>query len=121
MFTSGRTVHHFHTRTKTGRVRELNGAAPEAWLEISPTDAGARGIGDGDFVVVESPRGHIEVKARVCDVRPGVVFAPFHYGYWDVRRDGAPTKDESRAANELTITDWDPVSKQPVSRSPPCR
>jgi hypothetical protein len=30
---------------------------------------------------------------------------PFHYG----DRSGAP----SAAANELTITDWDPVSKQP--------
>jgi hypothetical protein len=37
-----------------------------------------------------------------------VVFVPFHYGYWDTdARDG-------RAANELTITSWDPVSKQPV-------
>jgi hypothetical protein len=31
---------------------------------------------------------------------------PFHYGYWD---DHA----EVRAANELTLTTWDPVSKQP--------
>jgi hypothetical protein len=34
------------------------------------------------------------------------VFVPFHYGTWD-RADGA------RAANELTLTGWDPVSKQP--------
>ena len=33
---------------------------------------------------------------------------PFHYGYWDAEGEG-----HHRAANELTITGWDPVSKQP--------
>ena len=32
---------------------------------------------------VESPRGAIEVRARVGQVMPGAVFAPFHYGHWD--------------------------------------
>ena len=58
---------------------------------------------------VRSPRGAIEAPARLTGVRPGVVFVPFHYGYWDAGRD-AP----ARAANELTITSWDPVSKQPM-------
>jgi ferredoxin-nitrate reductase len=44
-------------------------------------------------------------------VRPGVVFVPFHYGYWDL--DGAGPEGRPRAANELTLTAWDPVSKQP--------
>ena len=42
----------------------------------------------------------------------GVVFVPFHYGYWDVG-EGAGPDGRPRAANELTITLWDPVSKQP--------
>ena len=33
-------------------------------------------------------------------VDPGTVFVPFHYA--------------KQAANELTITAWDPVSKQPM-------
>jgi hypothetical protein len=33
---------------------------------------------------------------------------PFHYGYWDEADSALP-----RAANELTIYEWDPVSKQP--------
>ena len=52
---------------------------------------------------------------RVTGIRPGTVFAPFHYGYWD-----APEGAEERhptAANELTITEWDPVSKQPVFKT----
>jgi hypothetical protein len=41
-----------------------------------------------------------------------MVFLPFHYGYWDspVGEPAAP----QRAANELTVTAWDPVSKQPL-------
>jgi ferredoxin-nitrate reductase len=34
---TGRTVYHFHTRTKTGRAPELNAAAPEPWVELSPS------------------------------------------------------------------------------------
>jgi hypothetical protein len=41
-----------------------------------------------------------------------VVFVPFHYGYWDVDESAGPD-ERPRAANELTITLWDPVSKQP--------
>jgi hypothetical protein len=55
------------------------------------------------------------VPARVGDVREGTVFAPFHYGYWDAGGfgpDGKPT-----AANELTVTEWDPVSKQPTFKN----
>jgi hypothetical protein len=39
-----------------------------------------------------------------------VLFVPFHYGYWDA----ADPDQHDRAANELTITDWDPASKQPI-------
>src|SRR5699024_8176563 len=31
---TGRTIYHFHTRTKTGRAPELQNAAPEVWVEI---------------------------------------------------------------------------------------
>jgi predicted molibdopterin-dependent oxidoreductase YjgC len=114
VFTSGRTVYQFHTRTKTGRTPELDAAAPEAWLEISPIDAEPRGIHEGDLVRVESRRGELQLRARLSGIRQGVVFAPFHYGYWDERDDGVANGSPTRAANELTITDWDPVSKQPV-------
>jgi len=109
LLTTGRTVYHFHTRTKTGRAPELNDAAPEVWVELSQADAGSLGIGEGDVVRVESPRGRIEAPVRISGIREGVVFVPFHYGEWD-RPDGGPP----RAANEMTITAWDPVSKQPI-------
>src|SRR4051794_10182670 len=34
LYSTGRTVYHFHTRTKTGRSRQLNRAAPDPWVEI---------------------------------------------------------------------------------------
>ncbi|MFS0718774.1 nitrate reductase [Arthrobacter sp. 1P04PC] len=113
-YTTGRTAYHFHTRTKTGRSRPLNRAAPSAWIELSPDDAQRYGISEGDLTRVTSRRGRIEVPARISDIRPGTVFAPFHYGYWD---DGGSPGEHPSAANELTITEWDPVSKQPVFKN----
>jgi anaerobic selenocysteine-containing dehydrogenase len=112
---TGRTVYHFHTRTKTGRAPELQAAAPDAWAELNPADAERLGIAEGDRVRVESPRGMVEVPARLSGPREGVVFVPFHYGYWD-RGDAGPD-GHPRAANELTMTIWDPVSKQPIFKT----
>jgi anaerobic selenocysteine-containing dehydrogenase len=119
--TTGRTVYHFHTRTKTGRSPELAAAAPEPWVELHPDDAQRMGIGEGDLVRIESARGHVVVEARLTGIRCGVAFMPFHYGYWD-RRDAdgeAPhgPGPSPTAANELTMTAWDPVSKQPIVKS----
>ncbi len=68
------------------------------------------------MVRVESPRGHLIAPARVTNTASGVVFAPFHYGYWDRGQSGGDRADGElpTAANELTLTDWDPVSKQPL-------
>ena len=112
---TGRAVHHFHTRTKTGRAPELVAAAPDVWVELSPADAERLGVGEGETVRVESPRGAVEGPARVTGIREGVVFVPFHYGYWD-EPGGHEPDGRPRAANELTMTVWDPVSKQPCSR-----
>jgi len=113
--TTGRRVYHWHTRTKTGRARELQAAEPEVWVELHQDDAAALGIGEGDRCVVTSPRGSLEAPARLTGKRPGRVFVPFHYGYWD-EGEREPAK-HGRAANELTITAWDPVSKQPLLKN----
>jgi anaerobic selenocysteine-containing dehydrogenase len=117
---TGRTIYHFHTRTKTARAPELNAAAPDVWAEISAQDAAAIGADDGDVVDVISPRGRVRAVLRKADMRPGTVFIPFHYGYWDTAGAG-PDGEPGRAANELTVTDWDPVSKQPLFKTSAAR
>ncbi|MBY4127571.1 molybdopterin-dependent oxidoreductase [Rhodococcus fascians] len=110
---TGRTLYHFHTRTKTGRAPQLQKAAPTVWVEMSVADAERLCIGEGDLVEVKSPRGSVHARARITRIRDGVVFMPFHYGYWDKQFD----KSHDRAANELTLTDWDPASKQPIFKT----
>jgi ferredoxin-nitrate reductase len=105
--TTGRTLTQFHTRTKTGRARILDDAAPAAWVEVAPGDALAAGVADGELARVTSPRGSITVPVRVVPIEPGQVFVPFHYA------------DE--AANRLTIARWDAVSKQPLFKTAACR
>jgi anaerobic selenocysteine-containing dehydrogenase len=117
VLTTGRTIFHFHTRTKTGRTPELQAAAPEVWVEMSLADAEDRGWSDGDLIAVTTPRGRVEAPLRVTGVRRGVLFLPFHYGYWDMPGGHEPDGDQGRAANELTLTAWDPASKQPLFKT----
>jgi anaerobic selenocysteine-containing dehydrogenase len=115
---TGRTLYHFHTRTKTGRAPQLQAAAPESWVEMSASDAADRGLDEGDLLDVHTPRGQVRAHLRISGIRPGVLFLPFHYGYWDTAAGSKPkSKDDGRAANELTLTDWDPVSKQPIFKT----
>jgi anaerobic selenocysteine-containing dehydrogenase len=113
---TGRTLYHFHTRTKTARAPQLQNAAPDVWVEISPGDAHRLGVEEGDLVEVKTPRGCIRCAARISGVRDGVVFVPFHYGYFDTDGSG-----HHRAGNELTPTDWDPASKQPIFKTAAAR
>ncbi|MBB5939683.1 molybdopterin oxidoreductase family protein [Streptomyces zagrosensis] len=119
--TTGRTLYHFHTRTKTGRVPQLNAAAPEVWVELSAADAARDGLGEGDLVEVATPRGRVHARLRISGIREGVAFLPFHYGYWDTPLGHRPPDGAGRAANETTITDWDPVSKQPLYKTSAAR
>jgi formate dehydrogenase major subunit len=100
VLTTGRIIYHYHTRTMTGRVEELNQMAPESYIEISPATADKIGVQDGEEVRVSSRRGIITTKAKVTDIiEDGVVFMPFHYA--------------KGAANVLTNTELDPISNIP--------
>lgn len=59
----------------------LRDILPEPWVEIYPETAERLGISDGDRVIVESPRGEIEVRAKVTEgVDPRAVFLPHGWG-----------------------------------------
>jgi anaerobic selenocysteine-containing dehydrogenase len=119
--TTGRTVYHFHTRTKTARAPQLNAAAPDVWVEVSAADADAQGLAEGDLVDVTTPRGSVRGRLRVTGIRQGLLFVPFHYGYWDTPGGHQPSGDGGRAANEVTVTDWDAASKQPLYKTAAAR
>ena len=104
--TTGRVIYHFHTRTKTRQSRALREAAPDAFIQVNAEDARRLGIAEGEMLRVTSRRGVAEAPARIGDMEPSTLFMPLHYGSWD--DPGRP-----RAANELTLYEWDPVSKQP--------
>jgi assimilatory nitrate reductase catalytic subunit len=101
LLNTGRTVEHWHTRTKTGRVEILDRLAPEAWVEVHPADAGRLRIQSGEIVRLASERGAIDrIRVRVTrTVREGEVFVPFHF-------------DEA-CANRLTLNEFDPISREP--------
>ncbi|MEV6211457.1 nitrate reductase [Kitasatospora sp. NPDC051914] len=118
---TGRTLYHFHTRTKTGRAPQLDAAAPEVWAELSAGEAQRHGVAEGDLVEVATPRGSVRGRLRITGIRDGMVFLPFHYGYWDTPEGHRPGRTGGRAANETTISDWDPVSKQPLLKAAAAR
>lgn len=98
---TGRTVEHWHTRTKTGQVPLLERISPNAWLEMNPQDAQRLKLKPHDRVNVVSVRGRVRgVELRVTEIiAPGQVFMPFHY---------AETN-----ANLVTQSAFDPISREP--------
>ena len=101
VFNTGRTVEHWHTRTKTKEVKILERMSPSAWLEMNPGDAQRLGLRPHDLVTVVSPRSRIEhLELRITEiVAPGQVFMPFHY--------------EEKNSNQLTQSAFDPISREP--------
>jgi assimilatory nitrate reductase catalytic subunit len=98
---TGRTVEHWHTRTKTKEVKILERLAPTAWLEMNPRDARRLSLQPHDRVRVVSPRSHVDdLELRITEiVAPGQVFMPFHYVEWN--------------SNVLTQSAFDPLSREP--------
>lgn len=101
IFNTGRTVEHWHTRTKTGTVAMLDGMVPNAWLEMNPVDAERLSLRQHDPVTIRSRRAAItRVELRVTEiVAPGQVFMPFHFA--------------EQNSNLVTLGAFDPISREP--------
>ena len=83
----------------------------DSWAELSPADATALGIGDGDRLRIESPSGSIEVAAVIDPaVRPGLVGVPRGLGYRDYGRYA-----RGRGVNPLDLAGELEVAGQAVS------
>ena len=98
---TGRTVEHWHTRTKTAQVALLHNMVPNAWLEMNPADATELQLRSHDRVTVISRRSSVKnVELRITGIiAPGQVFMPFHFA-------------ESNS-NLVTLGAYDPISREP--------
>lgn len=100
VLTTGRNYYQYHSATMSRKARVLNYYCQESMVEINPDDASKLNIADGEWVVVESRRGHVVVKAKYSNRVPkGVIFKHFHFS--------------EAAVNKLTNPVLDPVSKIP--------
>ncbi len=101
MATTRRTAEYVHT--KLVNLPTAGRRYPDPLLMMHPLDAENRGIRQDDPVEVRSPRGTIQLKARVTEnIGPGLVSIDFGWGN--------PT-DKKASINLLTSDAvWDPVS-----------
>jgi assimilatory nitrate reductase catalytic subunit len=106
--TTGRLRDQWHAMSRTGNVASLFGHAPEPRLALHPNDLARRGLNPGDLACVQSRRGSIHVVVEAdADVRSGQAYLPMHWGKRFLGgRDSAGT-------NTLTVSAFDPVSRQP--------
>lgn len=97
---SGRLVEHWHTRTKTGKIGNLNKFSPIPFMEINPRAAAALGVRPMDYVLVVSRRASAVVMVQLTErVAPDAVFIPMHY---------------YNCVNRLVKGLLDPYSRQPA-------
>ena len=79
ILTTNRELEHYNCGAMTRRTanEEILG---DDYLMIHPEDAQTHLINEGDYVCLESPRGKVDVKARITDeVKPGILSTTFHF------------------------------------------
>jgi nitrate reductase NapA len=102
---TGRVIEHWHSGSMTTRVPELNRAVPGAYVELSDALARKLGIRNGEPVIVESPRGRIELPAKVLDVAKATGGPRYDYVF-------VPWFDEYKLINMIMRDAFDPFSFQ---------
>jgi len=106
ILTTGRIRDQWHTMTRSGKVNKLLTHIAEPYVEIHPTDAARLNIQNHDLVEIKTPAGQCRLKAQITDsVKPGNLFVPMHWG--NVK------EQQILCANNLTLTNIDPISKEP--------
>nr|WP_320012396.1 molybdopterin-dependent oxidoreductase [uncultured Desulfobulbus sp.] len=83
----------------------LNGGAG-AVVDIHPDDAQAQGVAEGDRIGIETPKGAIEMTARLSTtIRPGMVRLAWGWGDYDQKANlNSLTEDDIRGAVSGTST-----------------
>lgn len=105
LLTTGRVYSQWHTRSRTGKIAELDRLDPEPFIEIHPSDAERYQVEDKAWIRLVGKRGTCAGKARVTEnIREGVLFMPFHWG---------DLFHPETNVNDLTSSATDPFSRQP--------
>jgi formate dehydrogenase major subunit len=79
ILTTNRELEHYNCGAMTRRTAN-NQLLKDDYLMIHPDDAATHLILDGDYVCLESPRGKVDVKARITgEVKPGILSTTFHF------------------------------------------
>jgi anaerobic selenocysteine-containing dehydrogenase len=101
------------TNSQYRTIPSLLRAGDGAVVDIHPTDAENQGFAEGDRVVIETPKGAIEMSARISTtVRPGMVRLAWGWGDYDIKANlNSLTEDDIRG----------PISGTSTSRSFMCR
>ena len=104
---TGRVVEHFHTRTRTGKIGNLNKFSPTPYMEMNPDAAEELGIEHQSYVRLVSRRGDAVVMVQLTQrVSRNMVFVPFHF---------------HDCVNRLTLGLLDPHSRQPAFKQSAAR
>lgn len=91
------------THSRTQNCKWLSEIYHENAAWLNPETASARGVADGDMVMLTSDVGEITIKARVTPaVVPGVVSVSMHCGHWRYGRyaSGNPTPAALRSDSD---------------------
>ena len=79
ILTTNRELEHYNCGTMTRRTANVDILRSD-YLMIHPQDAAKQFISNGDWVCLESPRGKVDVKARITtEVKPGILSTTFHF------------------------------------------
>jgi formate dehydrogenase major subunit/formate dehydrogenase alpha subunit len=80
VLSTGRTLYHYNSATMTMREDGITDKQEDPFFEISPEDAAALGVEDGDWVRLVSRRGELEARAAIGErVYPGLVWMALHF------------------------------------------
>ncbi|MDG1717687.1 MAG: formate dehydrogenase subunit alpha [Saprospiraceae bacterium] len=79
ILTTNRELEHYNCGAMTRRTGNVE-ILKDDYLMINPEDATKHFISEGDYVCLESPRGKVDVKAKITNqVKSGVVSTTFHF------------------------------------------
>lgn len=79
ILTTNRELEHYNCGAMTRRTANEQ-ILQDDYLMIHPDDAKTNFINEGDYVCLESPRGKVDVKAKITDeVKRGILSTTFHF------------------------------------------